>query len=168
MKVIKECDIIDYMNSIPLHEFFGENVVVDCGKFVYIALISKISMQTLSLYPVQQTDFERYEFDSRGIRIQRTDVCNTPPIVSYGQGHDSTWRGDNYYRDDSHTYQQEPQMRIWDSPTRWVSPYAEEQPVENTPEQERACGLLRRMYNRIRRIPNEATVDSDGCMTEEV
>lgn len=159
MRVIRECDRIDYMLSIPLHEFFvGEDVVVDCGKFVYIAHISKISMQTLGLYPVQQTDFERYEFDSRVIKLQRPDVCGIPATVSYGlDGLNHTHSYDSY---GSEPYplappepQQEPQIHIWnESPARWRDAPTLREAVERTSEHEREDGFLHRIYNRIGRI----------------
>ena len=142
MRVIKEDDRIDYMNSISLHEFVGEGVVVDCEKFVYTALISRYSMKILSLRPIQQTDVERYGFDPRVLYMHRDELRGTPPMISYGQLHGST------HRDESGMYppQQEPQAYTQSTAISWVTTVG-----ERTSEQESEYGLLRRMYNRIRR-----------------
>ncbi|MCK5643025.1 MAG: hypothetical protein KAJ19_19615 [Gammaproteobacteria bacterium] len=131
------------MNSISLREFIGENVVIDCEKFVYIAFLHKASMDALSLRPIQQTDTERYGFDPRVIYVQRNSMYSNPPMISYGQMPSSMLGVDNYHIDDSRAYQQAVQTTTWTTSWGGTSTVL---PVENTPEQ---YGLLRRAYNRI-------------------
>lgn len=79
MNSIKECDKYDYMNSISLHGFTAENVIVKRKKFVYIARISKIHDNVLGFHPAQHMDVTRSGFDGRILYVRRADY-NTPHI----------------------------------------------------------------------------------------
>lgn len=155
MKVIKEGDKIDYMNSIPLRAFVSENIMIDCGNFVYQVLISRMSSDVINLRPIQQTDAERYGYDPRVLYIRTAGAYNCAPIVSLGTMSDDgiNWNVNNSYREGSRVQQH---IHTWGatsgSTTRWVTSSEPEQPTERTPAQEREYSTLRQVYNRTRRI----------------
>ena len=73
MNSIKECDKYDYMNSISLHGFTAETIIVKYKNFVYIARINKVHDNVLGFHPVQHMDVTRSGFDGRVLYVRRAD-----------------------------------------------------------------------------------------------